>query len=140
MHSSYVTYYTNITYALIIRNISHMRSAYYHLKFHSGHFQAKCEELLSRLLLSSVCMCDRVYACPCVYASFVDQWIEIIQQFFTILKATKSHPTTYSAMLQLMTLTYFLKVKDSSRDHFGKLNVVLSHTMTNISNTTITNT
>ena len=39
-----------------------------------------------------------------------------------------------------MTLTYFLKVKDSNRDHLDTLNVVISRTLINRVNVIIANT
>ena len=60
-------------------------------------FQAKCNALHSRLLLSSECGCSCVCVCLCVcvcvhvYALLVDQC-----KTLTISQATKSHPTTYS--------------------------------------------
>ena len=38
-----------------------------------------------------------------------------------------------------MTLTYFLKDKDSNRNHFGRLNVVISQTVTDRANISIVN-
>ena len=45
----------------------------------------------------------------------------------------------YLATLYLMTVTYFLKVKDSNRNQFGRLNVIISQTMTNRASITIAN-
>ena len=38
-----------------------------------------------------------------------------------------------------MTMTYFLKVKDSDRDHFSRLNVTISQTVTDRANIIIAN-
>ena len=45
-----------------------------------------------------------------------------------------------STTFQIMTLTYFLNVKDSNEDYFDTLNVAISLTVINIADITIANT
>ena len=112
-------------------------------------FSAKCN---SRLLLSSECVCPRVCVCVfvqvcvsvcvCVRVCMPHCWItgqrfQINSQFLpTCRPRKKTYPTTYSATLYLMTLTYFSKVKESN---FDRLNTIMLQTITNRSNTTIVN-
>ena len=73
-----------------------------------------------------VCPCMCVYVCMCVC---MPRWwlsakqLEINSPVFHPLVGNKNnHPPTYSPTLQLIILIYFLKVKDSNRDHFGRYN------------------
>ena len=95
-----------------------------------------------------VCMCLCVCMCVCVRPSIcMFRWwtirkrFKIEPPFCTVLYVVheKIRPTTYEATFLLMTLTYFLKVKDSNRDHFRKLNMVILQTVTDTVYNNITN-
>ena len=83
---------------------------------YTWHSLSRQNSMHSRLLLSSV----RVGVCVCVCVCVPRWWsgekqIEINLPFFSpSYRPQKSHPVKYSATLKLMTLTYFLKVKDSN--------------------------
>ena len=74
-----------------------------------------------------VCMCACV--CVCLADGPIKNDLKSVSPFFqSPCKPQKRHPTTYAATLELMTLTYFLKVKESNLDHLERLNLIISKT------------
>ena len=76
----------------------------------------------------SVCVC----VCVCLVGETVENGLRQIRNVLPRYRSHKSHQTLYSATLYLMNLTYFLKVKDSNLDQLGRLNVVITQTVTDI--------
>ena len=118
------------------------------VKARNKHYNNKTTRPNARVIFwRNKTRCILTYCCRrCVYSCVrMHRWwtrrkrFEINLSFSTILSGLKRHPSTYSTTLSLMTLTYFLKVKDANRYHFGRVNVVISQMVTERVNIIIAN-
>lgn len=108
---TYITYYTNIFYFIIIQNVEilfHIGTKNYMTSFTKSKSKLNCFVAASRLLLSQICLCSLWIEIMFAYAFF--NTFSIIYVMEQIYKTTKhlNHWMSFNRIFDVIIFGYFL--------------------------------